>query len=152
VECALEAFAEKIRKLDADAQAHSYPSSYTNFANIRTISDGSSLISVTATVDTGLVAATSRFPSQSSLIQLFDQLALGWYESAHLASAGLLPAPLAAASHNNVHMHERSIATPLLGIDGEDFLYRLLQWNPAERLTSAEAMRHPFIARDDGDE
>jgi serine/threonine protein kinase len=33
----------------------------------------------------------------------------------------------------------------MLGVDGLDFLSKLLRWHPEERLTSQEALDHPFL-------
>lgn len=35
---------------------------------------------------------------------------------------------------------------PALDADGVDLLRRLLQYNPKERITAAEAVRHPWLA------
>ncbi|KPA75826.1 putative protein kinase [Leptomonas pyrrhocoris] len=37
-----------------------------------------------------------------------------------------------------------------IGVCGVDFLRSLLRYNPADRLTAAEALRHPFLATRDG--
>jgi serine/threonine protein kinase len=36
---------------------------------------------------------------------------------------------------------------PLLGPEGEELLYRLLQWDPSERILPEDAIRHPYFDR-----
>ena len=112
-----------------------------------------------------------RVPPPASLRSMWEA-AVAAEAAAPAAPALLLPPLLLPAGAGDVHgaSHSNGVSggeggdpgwgdtvrgntrtsplTPsLLGEEGEDLLWGLLRWEPAERLTMEEVLRHPFLMR-----